>query len=332
MNITFYKDIYMSLRHATLHQLKIFTALARHLNMTRAAEGLHMTPGALSVQIKQLSEAVGAPLHEQIGKRLFLTDAGRLVDAASRDVIERLERLAMDLGKTQGLERGSLKLSIITSAKYFAPRFLGAFCKQHPGLEVALEVTNRDRILERLKQNLDDLYIMGQVPENLSAIAQPFMENPLVVLAPSDHPLASERDIDPARLAEEPFIMREPGSGTRLATERFFEQHGVRLRVRITLGSNEAVKQTVAGGLGLAVLSRHTLTLDAASGAFAILDVRGFPLLRQWYAVYPMGKQISPVTRAFLDYIAAEGASRSSAPAGKARRRKTRDASEIPNR
>jgi DNA-binding transcriptional LysR family regulator len=305
----------MSLRHATLHQLKIFTALARQLNMTRAAEELHMTPPALSIQIKQLSEHVGAPLHEQIGKRLFLTGAGRLVDAASRDVFERLDRLVMDLAKAQGLERGSLKLSIITTAKYFVPRLLGDFWKQHPGIEVALEVDNRDRVLERLKQNLDDLYIMGQAPESLNVTALPFMENPLIVLAPANHPLASERDIDPARLAGEPFILREPGSGTRLATERFFEQHGVRLTVRMTLGSNEAVKQTVAGGLGLAVLSRHTLALDGASNAFAVLDVRGFPLLRQWYAVYPVGKQISPITRAFLDYIAAEGASKTDTPA-----------------
>ena len=305
----------MSLRHATLHQMKIFTAFARQLNMTRAAEELHMTPPALSIQIKQLSEHVGAPLHEQIGKRLFLTNVGQLVDTASRDVFERLDRLDIDLAKAQGLERGSLKLSIITTAKYFLPRLLGDFCKQHPDIEVALEVDNQDRVLERLKQNLDDLYIMGQAPESLNVTALAFMENLLVVLAPANHPLASERDIDPARLAGEPFILREQGSGTRLAAERFFEKHGVRLTVRMTLGSNEAVKQTVAGGLGLAVLSRHTLALDAASNAFAVLDVRGFPLVRQWYAVYPVGKQISPITRAFLDFIAAEGATKTDTPA-----------------
>ena len=297
----------MPLRHATMHQLKIFTALARQLNMTRAAEELHMTPPALSIQIKQLSEHVGAPLYEQIGKRLFLTDAGRLVDATSRDLFERLDILAMDLAKAQGLERGSLKLSIITTAKYIVPRLLGDFCRQHPGIEVALEVDNSNRILERLKQNLDDLYIMGQAPENLNVTTLPFMENPLIVLAHANHPLASERDIDPALLAGEPFILREPGSGTRFTAERFFEKHGVRLTVRMTLGSNEAVKQTVASGLGLAVLSRHTLALDASSNTFAILDVRGFPLLRQWHAIYPAGKQISPITRAFLDYITNEG-------------------------
>ena len=309
----------MILRHATLHQLKIFTVLVRHLNMTRAAEELHMTPAALSIQIKQLSLAVGAPLHEQIGKRLFLTSTGRLVDAASRDIFKRLERLASELAAAQGMERGTLKLSVVTTAKYFAPRLLGAFCKEHPGIDATLEVINRDHILERLKQNLDDLYIMGQVPEHLSVVAQPFMENPLVVVAPADHPLASERNIDPARLASEPFIQREPGSGTRLAAERFFEEHGVQLMVRMTLGSNEAVKQTVAAGLGVAILSQHALTLDAPSGAFAVLDVQGFPLLRQWYAVYPMMKQVSPITQAFLDYIAVEGATKTVAATPAAR-------------
>lgn len=309
----------MSLRQATLHQLKIFTILARHLNMTRAAEELYMTPAALSIQIKQLSQAMGAPLYEQIGKRLFLTDAGRLVDVASRDVHERLEVLAMDLAQAQGIESGSLRVSIITTAKYFVPRILGAFSKLHPGIDIALEVINRDHILERLRQNLDDLYIMGQAPDNLSVMALPFMENPLVIVAPADHPLAAKRNIDPKELAGEPFIAREPGSGTRLAGEHFFQERGVHLTTRMTLGSNEAVKQAVAGGLGLAVLSRHTLVLDAASGAFAVLDVQGFPLLRHWYAVYPMGKQISPVTRAFLTYIATEGTPKTvtSAPGSK---------------
>lgn len=283
--------------------------------MTRAAEELHITPAALSIQIKHLATAVGTPLYEQIGKRLFLTATGRLVDAACRDVFGRLEQLVNELDEAQGLDRGSLKLSIITTAKYFVPRMLGEFCKQHPDIEAALEIANRNNIIERLKQNLDDLYIMGEAPENLKVVALPFMKNPLVVLAPADHPLASMRNINPAQLGDEPFIMREAGSGTRLTTERFFEQHGIRLNARMTLGSNEAVKQAVAGGLGLAVLSRHTLTLDAASGAFALLDVKGFPLHRQWYAVYPVGKQISPVAQAFLDHIIAEGASSNIAPA-----------------
>ena len=298
----------MPLRHATLHQLRIFPVLARHLNMTRAAEELHLTPAALSIQVKQLAESVGLPLHEQIGKRLFLTEAGRLVDAASRDILSRLDQLAADLAETQGLERGSLRLSMVSTAKYLVPRLLGEFCRAHPGIEVALEVINRDEILDRLVRNQDDLYIMGRVPEGLSVVVQTFMDNPLVMLAPAGHPLAGSRAIEPAQLAGESFILREQGSGTRLAAERFFASHGLRPRVRMTLGSNEAVKQSVAGGLGLAVLSEHTLALDAACGAFTILDVEGFPLLRHWYAVYPTGKQLSTVTRTFLEHLAAAGA------------------------
>jgi len=294
-------------RRLTLHQLAIFVALARHQNMTRAAAELHMTTPALSIQIKQMAETIGMPLHEQVGRRLYLTEAGHRVEKAARDVLERLDELATELAELQGLERGNLKLSIITTAKYFVPRLLGEFCRRHPGIEVALEVLNRDQCLARLNSNLDDLYIMGQVPDTLDVITVPFMENPLVVIAPAEHPLAGERNISPTRLAEEPFIMREQGSGTRLAAERFFEQYKVKLRTRMTLGSNEAVKQAVAGGLGVAVLSRHTLSLDGASGAYVVLDVKGFPLLRQWYAVYPKGKRISTVTEAFLQYLVSEG-------------------------
>lgn len=266
-----------------------------------------MTTPALSIQIKQMAEAIGMPLHEQVGKQLYLTEAGQWVEQAARDVLERLDSLSTELAELQGLARGSLKLSIITTAKYFVPRLLGEFCRQHPGVEVALEVLNRDQCLNRLNQNLDDLYIMGQVPDSLDVTAVPFMENPLVIIAPTGHPLEGKKRICPKRLTGEQFIMREQGSGTRLAAERFFEAEGVSIRTRMTLGSNEAVKQAVAGGLGLAVVSQHTLSLDAASGAFAVLDVRGFPLLRQWYAVYPKGKRLSKVTEAFLQYLVCEG-------------------------
>jgi len=292
-------------RRLTLHQLAIFAVLARHQNMTRAAAELHMTTPALSIQVKQMAESIGVPLHEQIGRRLYLTEAGRKVEAAARDVLQRLDELGTELAELEGLERGSLKLAIITTAKYFVPRLLGEFCRLHPGIEVALEVSNRDQCLARLRQNLDDLTIMGQVPEGLGVEAVPFMDNPLVVIAPADHPMAGKKRIDPKRLAGEPFIMREQGSGTRRVTEQFFEQHGISVKTRMTLGSNEAVKQAVAGGLGLAVLSQHTLTLDESSGAFAVLDVKGFPLLRKWYAVYPKGKRVSAVTRAFIEHITA---------------------------
>lgn len=268
-----------------------------------------MTTPALSIQIKQMAEAIGMPLHEQVGKRLYLTEAGKRVEQAARDVLGRLEELATDIAELQGLEHGNLKLSIITTAKYFVPRLLGEFCRQHPGIEVALEVLNRDQCLTRLTQNLDDLYIMGRVPDSLDITAVPFMENRLVVIAQTGHALEGKKAISPAKLADEKFIMREQGSGTRHAAERFFEAKKVVIKTRMTLGSNEAVKQAVAGGLGLAVISEHALSLDAASGAFTVLDVKGFPLLSQWYAFYPKGKRLSIVTAAFLEYLVAEGES-----------------------
>jgi DNA-binding transcriptional LysR family regulator len=291
------------LRRVTLHQLRLIASLSRHMNMTRAAEEMHMTPSAFSVQIKQLAESLGLPLHEQSGKKLYLTEAGKAAASASRDILGRLDLLGMELGEMQGLERGCLRLAMITTARYFATKLIGDFCRDHPKVELVLEVVNRDQILERMRQNLDDLYIMGRPPEDQDVVAVPFIENPLVVLAPAGHPLCAEKGIAPARLSVEPFILREPGSGTRQATERYFLEHGLRPATRMTLGSDETIKQAVAAGLGLAVLSRHVLALDAPSGALRELDVQGFPLLRQWYAVHLAAKKLSPLATAFLTLL-----------------------------
>ncbi len=256
------------LRRITLHQLRLFAALARTMNMTRAAEELHMTPSAFSIQIKQLADSFGVALHEQVGKKLFLTEAGRAVAVAAREMVERLDLLGMEIADMQGLERGTLRVAMITTARYFATRLIGDFCRAHTNITFELEVVNRDQILHRMRENLDDLYIMGLVPEELDVVAFPVAENPLVVIAPSDHPLCGEKRIAPQRLAQEPFILREAGSGTRQAIERFFERHGVSPPVRMSLGSDETIKQVVAAGLGLTALSRHVLALDAASGRF----------------------------------------------------------------
>jgi len=291
------------LRQVTLHQLRLFSALARRMNMTRAAEGMHVTPSAFSVQIKQLSQGLGLPLHEQAGKKLFLTEAGRAVAAASRDVIERLDLLGMELAEMQGLERGCVRLAMITTAKYFATRLIGDFCRAHPQVEFVLEVVNREQILERMRQNLDDLYIMGQAPEEMDVVAAPFADNPLVVLAPAGHPLCEKKRIAPSLLEREPFILREPGSGTRQATERYFAEHKIRPAARMTLGSDETIKQAVAAGLGLAVLSRHVLTLDTSPGPLCEIDVQGFPITRRWYVVHLKEKKLSPLARAFLTLL-----------------------------
>ncbi|MCW2316568.1 DNA-binding transcriptional LysR family regulator [Rhodoblastus acidophilus] len=300
------------LRRITLHQLRLFAALARSMNMTRAAEELHMTPSAFSIQIKQLSESFGAALHEQVGKKLFLTEAGRTVAAAARDMIERLDLLGMEIAEQQGLTRGALRVAMITTARYFATRMIGDFCRAYPNIEFVLEVVNRDQILQRMRDNLDDLYIMGQVPEELDVVALPVAENPLVVIAPADHPLCGESQIAPRRLAQEPFILREAGSGTRQAIERYFSRHGVSPSVRMSLGSDETIKQVVAAGLGVTALSRHVLALDAASGQLRELDVQGFPIQRQWYLAHLAAKKLSPPARAFVELLTGQARGRAS--------------------
>jgi DNA-binding transcriptional LysR family regulator len=291
------------MKHSTLRQLEVFATIARLGSFTRAAEELFLTQPTISMQIRKLTDAVGVPLFEQVGKKIFLTDAGRELNSTCREIFAQLERFEMFVSDLKGLARGSLRLSVVTTAKYFIPRLLGSFCQLHPGIDVSLKVSNRERILERLAANEDDLYILGQPPEELDAQAEPFLQNPLVVLAPAGHPLAGKKKISLARLAKEPFLLREPGSGTRGATERLFAAHGLKLNIRMELGSNEAIKQAIVGGLGVSVLSRHTLVMDAPARQIAILDVEGFPIERDWYVVYPSGKQLSVVARAFLMHL-----------------------------
>ena len=295
------------MKQATLHQLQVFEAIARCGSFTRAAEELFLTQPTVSQQIKQLTKAVGMPLFEQVGKRLYLTDAGKEVLTVCRDISERLSQMEMTLADLKGLKQGNLRLAVITTAKYFVPRLLGPFRHRYPGINISLQVTNRKQVLDRLSENLDDLYILGQPPENLDVSLRPVLENPLVVIAPHNHPLASEKNIPLQRLAEEPFIMREHGSGTRMVVERFFEENRVVLNVEMEIGSNEAIKQAIVGGLGLSVLSRHSLALEGTKGPLTILDVEGFPIQRHWYIVYPASKQLSVVARTFLEYLLDEG-------------------------
>lgn len=293
----------MSLRHATLHQLRIFHAVAQNGSFARAAEALHLSPPTLSLQVKQLSESVGQPLFEQLGKKIYLTAAGRTLAAACEDIEARMERLGEDLAALQGVERGSVKLAILTTVKYTVPKLLGGFCAAHPGIDVAMVVGNREKLLQRLAGNEDDLYIMGQPPDQMDVVSEAFADNPLVLVAPPDHPLVGKKRIAPERLRSEPFILREPGSGTRLTSEKFFADHGIALKNRLEVGSNEAIKQTVAGGLGLAVLSAHTVTAELALGELVQLDVKGFPLIRRWHVVVPRGKRLSAAAQAFKDWL-----------------------------
>jgi DNA-binding transcriptional LysR family regulator len=291
----------------TLHQLQVFEAIARSGSFTRAAEELFLTQPTVSQQIKQLTKAIGMPLFELVGKRLYLTDAGKEVLKVCRDISEKLSEMEMTLADLKGLKQGNLRLAVTTTAKYFVPRLLGPFRQRYPGIKIFLKVTNRRRLIDRLAENLDDLYILGQPPAHLDISLCPFLENPLVVIAPHNHPLAKEKNISLQRLGEEPFIMREAGSGTRMAVESFCAKNGVSLNVEMEIGSNEAIKQAIVGGLGVSVLSRYVLALEGINGPLRILDVEGFPIPLRWYILYPGSKQLSIVAQTFLEYLLDEG-------------------------
>jgi LysR family transcriptional regulator, low CO2-responsive transcriptional regulator len=295
------------MRQSTLHQLKVFETVARLTSVTRAAEELSLTQPTVSMQIKQLTQNIGVPLFEQIGKKLYLTESGQELLLTCREIFDRLARFEMKVADFQGMKQGKLKLSTITTTKYFIPRALAPFCKLYPGVEISLEITNHERILERLNENLDDLYIISKIPERLDVSLHPFLENPLVVIAHKTHPLAQEKNIPISRLNDEAFIMRERGSGTRAAVEQLFAKHGVSVKVRLELGGNEAIKQAISVGFGLSVLSQHTFTPETAkSSGLTILDVMHFPIERHWYIVHPADKQLSIVASTFFDFLQQE--------------------------
>jgi LysR family transcriptional regulator, low CO2-responsive transcriptional regulator len=297
------------LKHGTLPQLRVFEASARLGSLTRAAQELNMAQPTASVQIKKLSEAVGLPLFEQVGKRIHLTEAGRLVYAGCNDVFGVLWRLEETLSAMRGLASGHLQLAVASTAKYFAPRLLGAFTERYPGIEASLQIHNRGELIERLANNEDDLYLFVNPPDGREVVVQAIMPNPLVVYARKDHPLARESNIPFARFAGEPFLMREPGSGTRSAVLDLFERHGLAPKVRMELSTNEAIREAILAGLGVSILSRYSLGLEREPAQLACLDVEGFPLERHWQFVYPVGKQLTVAARAFMDFARSEAKS-----------------------
>ncbi|NES86422.1 MAG: LysR family transcriptional regulator [Moorea sp. SIO2B7] len=288
---------------ATLHQLKVFETTARKGSFTKAAEELKITQPTVSTQVKQLTKAVGLPLFEHIGKRLYLTDAGTELLATCQEIFEKLDNFEMKVADLKGAKQGRLNLGIITTAKYFIPRLLGSFCQQYPDIDISLEVTNHQKLQERMIHNQDDIYVLSQPPEEIDLCTHPFLENPLVVIARVDHPLAQETNIPIQKLDNETFIMRELGSGTRQAIQKLFNQYGISPKVRLELGSNEAIKQAIAGDLGISVLSKHTLVSQEALRELTILDVQHFPIQRYWYVAYLREKKLSVIAQTFLEYL-----------------------------
>ena len=285
----------------------LLEAVARNSSFTRASEELHLTQPAVSTQIKRLEEEVGMPLFEHLGKKIFLTAAGREMYAFSRTIAQQFTDIRTVLEEMKGIQRGNLNIAVTSTAKYFAPYLLAAFCKKHTGITVNLNITNRETILQELTDNIPDMAIMGSPPKGTPLVANSFLSNPLVVIAPPDHPLVGSSRILLHKLLEESFIVRERGSGTRNAIEFFLEQHGQRMTATMEMSRNEAIKHAVMAGLGLGIVSMHTLEMEFKLGRLAVLNVEGFPILKDWYVVHREGKRFSAAAEAFNEFVLTVG-------------------------
>lgn len=298
-----HNECYMN---ATFRQLRIFEAVARHLSFTRASEELHLTQPAVSMQVKQLEVAAGLPLFEQVGKHIHLTDAGSEMARYSRAVLELMDEAGQVFEEMRGQEGGRLRIAVASTANYFVPRLLAEFCHRFPKVQVSLDVTNRERLLEALADNSTDLVIMGMPPASMELTAESFMDNPLVVIADPSHTLAGKSAISLKRLQEETFLIREKGSGTRSATERFFIEHGLSLSTTMEMSSSESIKQGVEAGLGLGLLSMHTLEMELTLKRLVILDIENLPIQRHWYIMHRPGKRLSVVAQNFKNFVVQE--------------------------
>src|SRR5512143_2033322 len=295
------------MKDATVRQLQIFDAAARALSFSRAAERLRLTQPAVSMQIRQLEHFAGVSLFERSGRRLHLTDAGEELVLHARAVLRALEEADEAFAAMKGLRGGRVRLAVVSTAKYFAPRLIARFVRAHPGVKVRLQVDNRDAVVRTLAANDVDLALMGRPPGELELVAAPFADHPHVIIAPPDHPLAHRRRVDADALASEVFLVREAGSGTRTAMERFFRERKVPLKVGMEMPSNETIKQAVMAGLGLSFISMHTIALELSAGALALVHAQGLPVVRQWYVLHRSEKRLSPAAEAFERFVLEHG-------------------------
>ncbi|HEY7987374.1 MAG TPA: LysR family transcriptional regulator [Methylophilaceae bacterium] len=291
--------------HLTLRQLRVFEAVASSLSYSRAAESLFLTQPAVSMQIKQLEEVTGVNLFEQLGKKIFLTEAGSEFHHYSRNILQQLQDAENRLAELKGMG-SKLTISVASTASYIAPKLLAEFCQRHPQTKASMNVTNRESLLNQLAQNEVGLAIMGQPPDKLKLEATSFMQNQLVVIAPADHPLAEEHSIPLSRLQQETFLIREQGSGTRVAMERFFAEQDIELTTGSEMSTNEGIKQAVQAGMGLGILSLDAAALEIETGRLRVLKVQAFPIMRHWYIVYRKGKKLSSTEKAFKEFLIQE--------------------------
>ncbi len=299
----------------TLRQLQVFESVARHLSHSKAAAELYLTQPAVSMQIRQAEETIGLPLFEQVGKKLYLTEAGGELLRYSRGILQQLEEMEGVFGEMKGLARGRLSIAVVSSANYFMPQLLAKFFQQHPGIQVSLQVANRDAVVQQLDENRADLAIMGRPPEGTEMQAESFLQNPLVVIASPAHPLAHQPHIKPAQLAQETFLLREPGSGTRGVVERFFADYRILPPSTMEMDTNEAIKQSVQAGMGLGIISLHSIELELETKRLTVLDAEHFPIMRHWYLVHRKHKRLSGAAQAFKQFLLDE-AEKLAAPEG----------------
>jgi len=280
----------------TFRQLRLFLALAETGSVSAAARMVHITQPTASMGLKEITDTVGVPLYEVVARKVHLTQMGLELVKTARAISSEWETFEQQVHGIKGLTRGKLKVAVVSTAKYFVPRILGTFCAKYPEIDISLEILNRDGVVKRLEENLDDLYIMSQPPLNIEINDEVFMPNPLMLIAPKSHTFAKRKTLDLASLKNEKFIYREKGSGTRMTTDAHFKKLKFKAEVRLELGSNEAIKQAVIGGLGLAVLSKYSLT---DQDDIAILKCKEFPIESSWHIVSPKGKKLSPIATIF---------------------------------
>ena len=285
--------------NVTFRQLKLFLALAETGSVSGAARAMHVTQPTASMQLKEVTQAVGVPLYEVISKKVHLTEMGRELAQTAREMVQTWEAFEQGVDSVKGLARGKLKVAVVSTAKYFMPRLIGSFCKKYPEIDVSLEILNRDGVVQRMRDNLDDLYIMSQPPRDLDLNDEIFMANPLVLVAAARSALVKQSGVLLADLAEQRFILRENGSGTRMGVDQYFKKNKFHPDIRMELGSNEAVKEAVAGGLGIGIVSRHSLHGQQKEHGVAVVNVKGFPILSNWHIVHPASKKLSPIATAF---------------------------------
>ena len=292
--------------HITIRQLQVFASVAKHLSYTRAAEELHLTQPAVSMQIKQLEKSIGLKLFEQIGKKIYLTEAGSVVLEHALSITSKLQSIENDLEQLKGIEGGRLTVCIASTVNYFATRLISRFSQAYPSVQISLDVTNRHDLLKRLETNEPDLVLMGRPPSSADLISTAFMDNPLVIIANPHHPLADKTKIPIERLSDETFVLREQGSGTRAAMETMFDKYKIEPNVSTQLSGNESIKQAVEAGLGLALVSFHTVDLELKANRLTTLDVDHFPILKKWHIGHRSGKQLSATAQAFWDFVLTE--------------------------